>query len=190
MLVTNADGAQTHEADPHIWHDVKNVIIMVGTIRDALSLALPTHAETFATNSAAYIATLEGLDAEILAAVGEIPPENRQLVTNHDTFGYFARRYGCTVVGTVLGLSTEGSDPSAAEIVELTAGIRQSGVPAIFIENMSNSALIKNVAREAGVLIAPPLYTDALGEPGSAGATYIDMMRYNVSTMKTALQGN
>ena len=88
-----------------------------------------------------------------------------------------------------MGVSTEGSDPSATEIVELTAAIRDSAVPTIFIENMSNSALIDNVAAEAGVTIAPALYTDALGSADSDGATYLNMMRYNVSTMKTALQG-
>ena len=178
------------ESDPHIWHDVTNVITMVGTVRDALTAALPAHADTFATNSATYIAALETLDADILAAVAQIPAQNRKLVTNHDTFGYFAERYGFTVVGTVSGVSTEGSDPSATAIVRLAEEIRHSGVPAIFIENMSNSALIENVAHEAGVVIADPLYTDALGQADSPGATYIDMMRYNVATMKTALQGN
>ena len=181
--------SHTNESDPHIWHDAKNVIAMVGTIRDALSSAMPDHAATFATNSAAYIAQLQQLDADIVSIVAQIPPDNRKLVTNHDTFGYFARRYGFTIVGTVLGVSTEGSDPSATAIVRLAADIRTSAVPAIFVENMSNSALIENVAREAGVIIAPPLYTDALGDSGSEGATYIGMMRYNVATMKTALQG-
>ncbi|MFM2308162.1 MAG: hypothetical protein RLY87_282 [Chloroflexota bacterium] len=187
----DAEHSDEHEgeADPHIWHDVTNVISMVGTIRDALSAALPEHADTFAANSATYIATLNTLDADIQAEVSKIPLQNRKLVTNHDTFGYFSKRYGFTVVGTVLGVSTEGSDPSATAIVQLADEIRHSGVPAIFVENMSNSALIENVAREAGVVIAPPLYTDALGLADSPGATYVSMMRYNVATMKTALQG-
>ena len=184
-----AHADEKEELDPHIWHDVQNVISMVETIRDGLIVAMPDQADTFRTNSTRYINELRQLDAEIVTMVESIPNDRRKLVTNHDTFGYFAQRYGFVVVGTVLGVSTEGSDPSATEIVELTAAIRDSAVPTIFIENMSNSALIDNVAAEAGVTIAPALYTDALGIADSDGATYLNMMRYNVSTMKTALQG-
>jgi zinc/manganese transport system substrate-binding protein len=184
-----AHADEKEELDPHIWHDVQNVITMVETIRDGLIVAMPDQADTFRTNSTRYINELRQLDAEIVTMVESIPNDRRKLVTNHDTFGYFAQRYGFVVVGTVLGVSTEGSDPSATEIVELTAAIRDSAVPTIFIENMSNSALIDNVAAEAGVTIAPALYTDALGIADSDGATYLNMMRYNVSTMKTALQG-
>ncbi len=182
--------ATVQEYDPHIWHDVRNAIVMVETIRDGLTKALPSKATTFRANSDRYIAELQLLDADIVSMVAKIPAERRKLVTNHDTFGYFAQRYGFVVVGTILGVSTESSDPSATKIVALSQAIRDSGVPAIFIENMSNSALITNVAKEAGVEIAPSLYTDALGELGSAGATYASMMRYNVTTMSTSLQGN
>lgn len=184
-----AHADEKEELDPHIWYDVQNVISMVETIRDGLIVAMPDQADTFRTNSTRYINELRQLDAEVVTMVESIPNDRRKLVTNHDTFGYFAQRYGFVVVGTVLGVSTEGSDPSATEIVELTAAIRDSAVPTIFIENMSNSALIDNVAAEAGVTIAPALYTDALGIADSDGATYLNMMRYNVSTMKTALQG-
>ncbi len=184
-----AHAGDAEELDPHVWHDAQNVITMVETIRDGLIAAMPDQAETFRANSTRYIAELQQLDAEIVTMVDSIPAERRKLVTNHDTFGYFAQRYGFVVVGTVLGVSTEGNDPSATEIVALTAAIRESAVPTIFIENMSNSSLIDNVATEAGVTIAPALYTDALGSTDSDGSTYLNMMRYNVTTMKTALQG-
>jgi zinc/manganese transport system substrate-binding protein len=184
-----AHAGDAEELDPHVWHDAQNVITMVETIRDGLIAAMPDQAETFRANSTRYIAELQQLDGEIATMVDSIPAERRKLVTNHDTFGYFAQRYGFVVVGTVLGVSTEGNDPSATEIVALTAAIRESAVPTIFIENMSNSSLIDNVAAEAGVTIAPALYTDALGSADSDGSTYLNMMRYNVTTMKTALQG-
>ena len=184
-----AHAGEAEELDPHVWHDAQNVITMVETIRDGLIAAMPDQAQTFRANSTRYIAELQQLDADIVTMVDSIPVERRKLVTNHDTFGYFAQRYGFVVVGTVLGVSTEGNDPSATEIVALTAAIRESAVPTIFIENMSNSSLIDNVATEAGVTIAPALYTDALGSADSDGATYLNMMRYNVTTMKTALQG-
>ena len=184
-----AHAGEAEELDPHVWHDAQNVITMVETIRDGLIAAMPDQAQTFRANSTRYIAELQQLDADIVTMVDSIPVERRKLVTNHDTFGYFAQRYGFVVVGTVLGVSTEGNDPSATEIVALTAAIRESAVPTIFIENMSNSSLIDNVAAEAGVTIAPALYTDALGSTDSDGSTYLNMMRYNVTTMKTALQG-
>jgi len=184
-----AHAGEAEELDPHVWHDAQNVITMVETIRDGLIAAMPDQAQTFRANSTRYIAELQQLDADIVTMVDSIPVERRKLVTNHDTFGYFAQRYGFVVVGTVLGVSTEGNDPSATEIVALTAAIRESAVPTIFIENMSNSSLIDNVAAEAGVTIAPALYTDALGSADSDGSTYLNMMRYNVTTMKTALQG-
>ncbi len=176
------------ETDPHIWHDVANAIIMAQNIRDGLITAMPNKKETLTANAAAYIAQLEALDNEIQAQIATLPAAQRKLVTSHDTFGYFAARYGFEVVGTGLGsVTTESSDPDAASIVALVNDIKASGVQAIFVENMSNTKVMEQIAQEAGVSIAPALYTDALGEANSSGATYIEMMRYNVRTMVTAL---
>ena len=176
------------EADPHVWHDVANTIEMVQTIAEGLASADPAHADAYRANAETYTAELRALDAFIVQQVNSIPAGRRKLVTSHDTFGYFAARYGFELVGTALGsASTEVADPSAAQVAALVQSIKAAGVPAIFAENVSNQQLIDTIANEAGVKVAPPLYTDALGEPGSAGATYIDMMRYNVSTIVTAL---
>jgi ABC-type Zn uptake system ZnuABC Zn-binding protein ZnuA len=120
--------------------------------------------------------------------VATIPQANRVLITSHDTFGYFADEYGFDVLNVLGSLSTEAADPAAGEIAELVGEIQSSGVPAIFTENISNPALVEQVASEAGVIVAPPLYTDALGQPGTPGATYLEMLRYNVDTMVEALQ--
>jgi ABC-type Zn uptake system ZnuABC Zn-binding protein ZnuA len=94
------------------------------------------------------------------------------------------------IVGTGLGsVSTESSDPDATSLIDLITAIKASGVPAIFVENMSNPKVMQQIAQESGVTIAPPLYTDALGDANSDGATYIAMMRYNVRTIVTALIG-
>ena len=176
------------ETDPHIWHDVANAIIMAQNIRDGLITAMPNKKETLTANAAAYIAQLEALDNEIQAQIATLPAAQRKLVTSHDTFGYFAARYGFEVVGTGLGsVTTESSDPDAASIVALVNDIKASGVQAIFVENMSSTKVMEQIAQEAGVTIAPALYTDALGEANSSGATYIEMIRYNVRTMVTAL---
>jgi ABC-type Zn uptake system ZnuABC Zn-binding protein ZnuA len=177
--------------DPHVWHDVANVIILVGNIRDALVATDPARAELYEANAAAYIAELEALDASIRGQVGTLPPERRKLVTSHDTFGYFADAYGFEVIGTTLGsISTEAGDPSARDIATLITQIEEAGVPAIFAENVANPDLMESIAAEAGVVLAPPLYTDALGPQGSPGETYVGMMQSNVTTIVDALSGD
>lgn len=187
-----AGEGQAHgELDPHIWHDVQNAMTMVENIRAGLAAADPAGAEVYRANANAYLAELRELDAFVQAQAAQIPPERRKLVTTHDTFGYYARRYGFEVVGTALGaLSTEAADPPASAIAGLIEEIRAAGVPAIFAENVSTPGLMETIAREAGVALAPPLFTDALSAPGGAGATYVAMMRYNATTIAAALRGS
>jgi len=176
------------EFDPHVWHDVNHAVIMVEHIHDGLAQADPANADAYRANADSYLQQLKDLDAFVVERVNTLPAERRKLVTTHETFGYFARRYGFEIVGTALGsVSTEVADPSAADIVELVEQIKASGVPAIFTENIEGGGVTERIAREAGVELAPTLYTDALGEPGSNGETYEQMMRYNVETMVTAL---
>jgi zinc/manganese transport system substrate-binding protein len=178
------------EYDPHIWHNPQNAMVMVERIRDGLVAADAANAETYKANAENYLAQLKELDAYVSAEVEKLPAEKRKLVTGHDTFGYFAERYGFELVGTALGaISTEVADPAAGELAELVEDIKAAGVSAIFAENISNPDLMQTIATEAGVTLAPTLYTDALGEPGSAGDTYLKMIRYNVTTIVTALAG-
>lgn len=176
------------EFDPHIWHAVPNVVVMVENVTEALKTADPDNADTYTANAQTYLTQLNELHTWIQTEVEKLPAERRKLVTTHDTFGYFAATYGFDVVGTALGsVSTEVADPAAGEIAELVEEIKAVGVPAIFAENVSNPALMEQIANESGVTLAATLYTDALGEPGSAGDSYLKMMRYNVTTMVTAL---
>lgn len=178
------------EVDPHVWHDVRNTIRIVENVRDALSQADAPGASTYAANADLYLGKLRALDAWIVEQVQTVPPGQRTLVTTHDTFGYFAARYGFTILGTAIpGVSTESSEANAGEIARLVERIRAAGVPTIFAENVSNPKAMEQIAREAHVALAPTLYTDALGPPGSAGDTYLTMMRANVTTIVTALRG-
>ncbi len=192
LISARADGHHAdghHDVDPHIWHDVQNIIHITQRVRDALIQAAPAQADRYRANAARYIEALQMLDAWVVEQVQSLPASHRKLVTSHDTFGYFAKRYGFTVVGTALeGFSTEAAEPSAGALAALVNQIASEGLPAIFAENMHNSKLIQHVAKEADVLLPPPLYTGALGPPGSAGATFIEMMRYNVTTIVNALQ--
>ena len=178
-----------HEDDPHVWNEVKNAIHMVGVIRDALAEADPPNAVKYRANAAAYLDKLQALDAWVVEKVGTLPKERRKLVTSHDTFGYFAERHGFDVVGTMLAsVSTEASDPSPATFAKLVGSVKAAKVPAIFAENVHNPKLMERLAKEAGVKLAPPLFTDALGKAGSYGDTYEKMVRYNVTTIVDALK--
>jgi ABC-type Zn uptake system ZnuABC Zn-binding protein ZnuA len=178
-----------HEDDPHVWHEVRNAIHMVGVIRDRLAEADPPNADKYRANAAAYLDRLTALDAWVVAKVATLPKGKRKLVTSHDTFGYFADRHGFEVVGTVLAsVSTEASDPSPATFAKLVEEVKRAKVPAIFAENVHNPKLMERLATEAGVKLAPPLFTDALGKPGGEGDTYEKMVRHNVTTIVDALK--
>jgi zinc/manganese transport system substrate-binding protein len=178
-----------HEDDPHLWHDVRNAAHMVGVIRDALCEIDPPHADQYRANATAYLKKLDALHAWVEGEVAKLPADRRKLVTSHDTFGYFAERYGFTVAGTLLAsVSTEAADPSAAEFARLVEAVKAAKVPAVFAENVHNPKLMERLAAEAGVKLAPPLYTDALGKPGTPGDTYERMMRHNVTTIVDALK--
>ena len=174
------------EADPHVWLDVRNVLIWVENIRQALSTLDPAHADRYAANAAAYRAELEALDAWVLEQVAQVPPQNRKLVTNHPSFGYFADRYGFEQVAAVYPISP-GAEPSAREIAELEETIRRFGVPAVFAETTVNPKLAEQVARDTGVRLVT-LYTGSLGGPGSGVESYVDLIRYDVSAIVNALR--
>jgi ABC-type Zn uptake system ZnuABC Zn-binding protein ZnuA len=171
-----------------VWGDAENAVSMTEAVRDALIATDDANADVYRGNASAYIAELREMDASIEERVAGIPEGDRKLVTAHDAFGYFAEAYGFEVAGTAIeGFTTEASDPAAGDIAELSDEIRDTGVPAIFPETTTNEALMERIANEAGVELAPPLYTDALGEEGSEGATYIEMMDYNATTIADAL---
>jgi zinc/manganese transport system substrate-binding protein len=183
-------GGHKHEdVDPHVWHDVHNAMHIVEVVRDQLAEWDPANAEKYKGNAASYLQQLKELDAWVAQTVATLPESERKLVTSHDTFGYFARRYGFKILGSGLeSVSTEASDPSAADFAKLCDAIKAAKVPAIFAENVQNPKLMQRLAKEAGVRLAPPLFTDALGKEGSDGDTYAKMMRYNVNTIVTQLK--
>lgn len=175
------------EFDPHTWHDVRNAVIAVELIRDALAEADPANAASYSANAASYLEELEALDAFVSLEASRLPEQRRKLVTNHHSLGYFARAYGFEVIGTLLPLSTDVGEAAAGDMSALIDAIRAAGIPALFVENVANSSLIERIAAEAGVTVAPSLYTDALGAPGSAGDTYLNMFRHNLAVITAAL---
>jgi ABC-type Zn uptake system ZnuABC Zn-binding protein ZnuA len=188
LLVGPAGGIHHHDTDPHFWLDPNNVIQYVQNIRDGLTKADPQGAANYTHNAAAYIAKLKELDAWIQAQVSTIPPERRLLVTNHESFGYFADRYGFRIVGTVVpSVGTEES-PSAQQIARLEDRINATHAIAIFLETGANAQLANQVASDTGVKVVSDLFTHSISAPGGQAPTYIDMMKFDVTEIVNALK--
>jgi manganese/iron transport system substrate-binding protein len=175
--------------DPHVWGNGENAIAMVGAIRDSLIKLSPADREKFTQNAAKLTNELQQLNIWINQQIKTIPPDKRKLVTTHDAFQYYGQAYGMQIAGTLIGISTE-EQPSAQTVQRLVESIKKIGVPAIFAETTINPALIKTVAQEAGVTLAPhQLYSDSIGAKGSDGDTYIKMMEANTRSIVEALGG-
>jgi len=174
--------------DPHFWLDPISVIKYTENIRDGLSQADPAGQDVYAKNAETYISKLRELDTWITGQVQQMPEARRLLVTNHETFGYFADRYGFRIVGAVIPSVSTNASPSAKELAALTDRIRQTGAPAIFLETGANPQLADQLAGEVGIKVVTDLYTHSVTAAGGNAPTYIDMMRYNVQKIVDALK--
>ena len=159
----------------------------VRNIEAALAERYPPHAAEFAKRARSYVERLEALDREIAGALAGIEQGRRKLVTTHDAFRYFGRRYGIEVVATIWGISTE-REPSAREIRAIVDGIRAHDVPAVFVETTVNPALMLRIAEETGIRVGAPLFGDSVGPPGSGADTYLGMMRANTRAVAEGLR--
>jgi len=172
-------------ADPHAWQSPLNAKIYVANIRDALVAADPADAGVFKSNADAYLAKLDALDREVRQAVAKIPETRRKVISTHRAFGYFAAAYGVEFIAP-LGVSTE-SEASARDIAGIITQIRAAKIPAVFLENISDPRLIRQIAAETGARVGGTLYSDSLtGEKGDS-PTYIGMVRHNIKALTNAL---
>lgn len=177
-----------HEGeDPHVWMNPLNVSIWVDNITAALIVADGDNAAVYEANAEAYKASLTELDGWITEQVSEVPQSNRQLVTDHESFNYFAHQYGFEIVGALIPSFSTLSEVSAAELAELEGAIASHGVPAIFIGASMNPSLAERVSADTGVALVV-LYGETLSTSDGPAPSYIEMMRYNVSSIVTALR--
>jgi zinc/manganese transport system substrate-binding protein len=180
------DHAHDHGAeDPHAWQSVTNVAVYVENIAKGLSAADPEGAAVYQANATAYLEQLSALEADIKAAVAALPVDRRTIVTSHDSFAYFAAAYGLTFVSPQ-GVSTE-AEASARDVAALITQIRDSGINAVFVENIADPRLLDQIANETGAKIGGTLFSDALSGPDGQGPTYIAMMRHNLKQLTAAL---
>ncbi|MFK7767513.1 MAG: metal ABC transporter solute-binding protein, Zn/Mn family [Mariniblastus sp.] len=169
--------------DPHAWFSTNNAIIYVNNVVDAVSKIDPSNADQYRTNADAYIIKLRELNHWIGQQVNAIPRGRRILVTHHDAFGYFSKAYGFKAVSPVGWTTGEMAGVAIDQRQKIVEQIRSLGVKSIFVESSVNSELLDGIAKDTGISVGGELYSDAMGESGSAGETYIGMMRENVKTI-------
>jgi manganese/iron transport system substrate-binding protein len=182
--------------DPHAWFSPRNVALYVNNIMKAVSSFDPDNTAEYQARTKLYLQQLRVLDAWVREQVNRIPPERRILVTTHDAFNYFCREYKFNEKNDFLSIAPVGWSTGAEVGAGITPerrkmvvkSIRESGAPAIFVETTINPKQIREIAQETGVAIGGYLYSDSMGPAGSAGETYIGMMRENVILIVNALK--
>lgn len=178
--------------DPHVWMDPGTWIQTIGVVTDALIGLDPDHTETYQSNAGQYHEDLFALDAYALRVLFTVPESSRVLVTAHDAFNYFGKRYGFEVVG-IQGISTE-SEAGVRDIEQLVELLVDRNIGAVFVESTVSQrnidALIAGAnARGHTVTIGGELFSDAMGDAGTYEGTYIGMIDHNVTTIARALGG-
>jgi ABC-type Zn uptake system ZnuABC Zn-binding protein ZnuA len=175
--------------DPHWWQDPRNAALAVGAVQRALTRADPGGAGPYRERAGAYRAELGRLDGAVARCWQRVPAAQRKLVTTHDALGYYARRYGLEVIGTVIPSLSTQAQPSARDTAKLVAQIRRERVRTIFAESSVNPKVEQAIARETGAKVGRRLWADSLGPAGSGGATYVSSIAANTQAMVDGVTG-
>jgi zinc/manganese transport system substrate-binding protein len=171
-----------NKLDPHVWQDVLLVRdYYLPNITQALIQVLPQFKNYFQKNQLIYTNKLNNLDQWALKQIEHVPLKSRNAVTTHDAFSYLAKHYSLNFV-TVQGVSTD-SEATPLDIAKLEAIIRHSKIKYVFLENMTNNQLIKQIAKDTNVIVGPKLYSDALSNKDQEANTYISLFQYNINTL-------
>jgi zinc/manganese transport system substrate-binding protein len=182
------EGHHHGDTDPHAFQSIANAKIYVKNIADAFCAADAEGCDAYKANAEVYTQKLAAAEAEVKAAVASIPEDKRVIITSHDAFGYFEHEYGLTFLAPE-GVSTE-AEASAADVAALIRQVREDKASAIFVESITNARLAEQIATETGLKIGGTLYSDALSAADGPASTYIDLMRYNIATIKGAILGS
>ena len=174
-------------ADPHAWQSVANAKIYIANIRDALIAADPAGKDAYLANAAAYLAKLDALEREVREVIAKIPADRRRVITSHSAFGYFQNAYGVNFIAPQ-GVSTE-AEASAKDVAAIIAQIRKQKISAVFLENVTDPRLVRQIAGETGAKIGGTLYSDALTDDKGDATTYIELIRHNLKQLAGALIG-
>ena len=172
------------EENPHVWLSVTDAILQVKNIAEQLKAADPKHADAYEKNAAAYIKKLEALKAEMHAELDTVP--NKDIVTFHEAFPYFAKEFGLNIISVVE--REPGTEPTPAELQATIEQVKKLPVKVLFTEPQYSPSAAETIARETGAKIytLDPVVTGEANE--QALNAYIDTMKKNMETLKTALQ--
>jgi ABC-type Zn uptake system ZnuABC Zn-binding protein ZnuA len=177
------------DPNPHVWMNPLHALKYAELVRDALTEMDASNADHYRQNTERFRSRIDSLDKAIMATVGTIPEQNRKLLTYHDSFAYFAPRYGFQVIGAIQ--PSDFAEPSPREVAALIDQIRANNTPAIFGSEVFPSTVLEQIGRETGVRYFDTLRDDdPPGEPGSPENTYVGMLQYDVQQMALALGGN
>ena len=181
-------GHHHDENDPHAWQDPQNVVLYVRNIAAGLAKADPAGAAAYQASAEAYAKELQALDAWAKAQFAAIPQDKRKVITSHDAFGYLAAHYRVRFLAPQ-GV-TPDAQPSARQVAQLIRQIQREKIRAVFVENMSDPKLLAQLSKDAGVSVGAALYSDALSSPDKPGATYLQMMRHNITQLVAGMKLN
>jgi zinc/manganese transport system substrate-binding protein len=184
-LRTATAGEEAGSTDPHVWMDPTRVAESLPSLAAALGDADPAHADGYGRRATGYAHELSSLDREIEHTLSAVPPQDRKIVTSHDALGYFADRYGFDVTATVFPTTGAEAEASAAGVAGVEAAVRESGVPAIFVQSVDDPEALQVVADETGVELEDGLAVEA---PGPAGS-YVEMLRLDSRLIADSLGG-
>jgi len=177
--------AYENAPDPHAWMDAEYGIIYAENIKNAMQRLAPEYEKELEFNFNAFKSTLQNLHKLIVESINTIPEKRRVLITSHDAFQYYGRKYGLQLE-SILGTSTD-AQAQTSDIVRLNKVIKSSQVPSVFIETTVNPKLLKQIAYDNNVKIGGKLFSDSIGDPDSEAPTYVDMLKYNTETIVKAL---
>jgi zinc/manganese transport system substrate-binding protein len=182
---SDSHGHDHGRADPHAWQSVANAKIYVANIRDALIAIDPAGKATYEANATAYLAKLDALEREVKDTIARIPADRRAIITSHDSFGYFGGAYGISFTAPQ-GVSTE-AEASAKDVAAIIRQIKRRKITAVFMENVTDPRLLKQIANETGAKVGGTLYSDALTDESGEAPTYIDLIRHNLKQLAGTL---
>lgn len=179
--------SQTYKnaSDPHAWMDANNGIKYIENIKDSFIKLKPEAREIFEFNYGVYKQQLEDLDDYIFNAIASIPEQQRILITSHDAFQYYGRRYGIQLE-SLIGTSTD-AEAQTSDLRRVNNVIRASKVPALFVESTINPKMLEQIAEDNNIRIGGHLYADSIGEPGSGADSYYNMLKHNTDQIVNGL---
>jgi ABC-type Zn uptake system ZnuABC Zn-binding protein ZnuA len=175
--------------NPHLWTNPPMARCYAELAASVLAGADPANAGAYQANAAAFGAKVDELDRLMVEATGTIGAADRELLTYHDAYAYFAAHYGWTVIGAVQ--VSDFADPTPKEVAGLITQIKAEQVPVVFGSEVFPSPVLAQIADEAGARYIDELRDDDLpGAPGDRVHSYLGLMQFDFVTMVANLGGD